>query len=123
MAKLAAALPVTDLLTMDAPTDAALLSALLRNRIASGARPDEALAGLTTEAAQAAPGSRLNFLLTNGDTVFATAWDHSLSVLTGPGCVVVASEPWDDSPEWQPVPDRHLVVADRSGVHLTKMGI
>lgn len=123
MAKLAATLPVTDLLTMDAPTDAALLSVLLRHRIASGARPEEALAGLVTEVAAAAPGSRLNLLLTNGNTVFATAWDHALSVLTGPDRVVVASEPWDDAPEWRPVPDKHLVVADRSGVQLTEMGI
>ena len=123
VAKIAAALPVTDLLALDAPTDAALLSAVLRHRLAAGQPPGDALAGLVLDVAAAAPGSRLNLLLTNGDTVFATAWDHSLSVLAGEDSVVVASEPWDDAPEWRPVPDRHLVVADRSGVQLTEMGI
>ncbi len=123
VAELATELPVTELLTMDAPTDSALLSALLRHRIAAGAAPRDAVTGLVADVAATAPGSRLNLLLTNGDTVLATAWDHSLSVLTGPDFVVVASEPWDDAPDWRPVPDRTLVVADRSGVQLTEMRI
>lgn len=121
VAEPAAELPVTDLLTMEAPTDAALLSALLRHRITAGQAPADALAGVVRDVAAAAPGSRLNLLLTDGTTVFATAWDHALSVLVGDDHVVVASEPWDDATEWRPVPDRHLVVADRSGVHLTEM--
>jgi glutamine amidotransferase len=130
MSVLAAGLPVTDLLTMDAPTDSALLWALLRHRIAEGTAPADAVAALVGEVAALAPGSRLNLLLTDGETVIGTAWDHSLSVLSGPGEVVVASEPWDDDPRWQPVPDRHLVVATRSGVrtrdltdHTTKTGM
>ena len=121
MAKLAADLPVTELLTLDAPTDSALIAALLRHRMTEGEAPEEALAGVVTDVAAAAPGSRLNLLLTNGDTVLATAWDHSLSVLHGQDFVVVASEPWDDAPDWRPVPDRHAVVADRTGVRLTEM--
>jgi glutamine amidotransferase len=118
LAGLAGRLPVTDLLTLDAPTDAAVLWAVLRHRIAAGAAPATALADLVTEVGAAAPGSRLNLLLTDGTTVLATAWHHSLSVLVGGDGVVVASEPWDDDPRWQPVPDRHLVVADRHGVEL-----
>jgi glutamine amidotransferase len=121
VAKLAADLPVTDLMTMDAPTDAALLCALLRHRITSGAAPEDALADLVTEVAAVAPGSRLNLLLTDGETVLGTAWDHSLSVLAGAGEVVVASEPWDDDPRWQPVPDRHLVLATRFGVRMRRL--
>lgn len=118
VAKLASMLPVTDLLTLDAPTDSALLSALLRNRIRAGIGAADAVAGLAYDVAAAAPGSRLNFMLTDGETVVATAWDHSLSVLEGADHVVVASEPWDDDPHWREVADRHLVVADRSGVQL-----
>jgi glutamine amidotransferase len=118
VAGLASMLPVTDLLTLDAPTDSALLSALLRKKISAGMNPADAVAGLACDVAAAAPGSRLNFMLTDGATVVATAWDHSLSVLTGPDQVVVASEPWDDDAHWHEVPDRHLVVADRSGVQL-----
>lgn len=121
VAKLAAALPVTDLLTMEAPTDAALLSALVRHRIAEGRAPEDALVGVVREVAAVAPGSRLNLLLTDGETVLATAWDHSLSVLTGADSVVVASEPWDDDADWEPVPDRHLVLANRSGVQVRDM--
>jgi glutamine amidotransferase len=118
MAVLAAGLPVADLLTMDAPTDSALLWALLRHRLKNGEPPEDALAGLVTEVAALAPGSRLNLLLTDGETVLGTAWDHALSVLPGTEEVVVASEPWDDDPGWQAVPDRHLVLATRFGVRL-----
>ncbi|HEX4722853.1 MAG TPA: ergothioneine biosynthesis protein EgtC [Pseudonocardiaceae bacterium] len=118
VAKLAAEPPITDILTLEAPTDSALLFAVLRHRIRSGTPPADALAGLVTEVAAAAPGSRLNLLLTDGETVLATTWTHGLSVLAGDDSVVVASEPWDDDPAWTEVPDRHLVLATRSGVRL-----
>ena len=44
MAGLAAELPVTDLLTLDAPTDSALLWALVRHRLRAGDDPAAALA-------------------------------------------------------------------------------
>jgi len=118
VAALAAALPVTDLLTLDAPTDAALLWALVRDRLRAGKDPADALVDVVAEVAATAPGSRLNLLLTDGATVWATAWDHALSVRTGPGHVLVASEPFDADPAWTGVPDRHLVVA-RPGEHHT----
>lgn len=122
VAPLAAALPVTDLLTMEAPTDAALLCALLRHRLRSGVPPEDALSTVVTEVAALAPGSRLNLLLTDGETVYATTWDHALSVLVaGPDEVVVASEPWDDDPRWEPIADRNLVVATRFGVRVRNL--
>lgn len=118
VAGLAAELPVTDLLTLDAPTDAALLFALVRHRLRAGVAPADALAAVVSEVDAAAPGSRLNLLLTDGETVAGTAWHHALSVLTGSREVVVASEPWDDDAGWRPVPDRHLVLATRDGVRV-----
>ena len=112
VAKLAERLPVTDLLTLDAPTDAAFLWALVRHRLRGGADPAAALAATVSEVDAAAPGSRLNLLLTDGRRVYGTTAGHSLSLLSGPPAVVVASEPYDDDPGWQPVPDRSLVVAD-----------
>jgi gamma-glutamyl hercynylcysteine S-oxide hydrolase len=109
---LAAALPVRDLITLDAPTDAALLWALVRHGLRRGADPAAVLAGTVLAVDAAAPGSRLNLLLTDGATVWATTWTHALSVRARPGAVTVASEPTDDEPGWTPVPDGHLVVAD-----------
>lgn len=116
MEGLAQALPVVDLLTLDAPTDAALVWALVRHRLRAGSDGGQALTAVVTTIADAAPGSRLNLLLTDGTTIWATAWHHALSVRTGPADALVASEPIDDHPGWTPVPDRHLVTA-RPGHH------
>ncbi|MYS54843.1 class II glutamine amidotransferase, partial [Streptomyces sp. SID6013] len=70
----------------------------------------------------AAPGSRLNLLLTNGSTVTATTWGDTLWYLARPGGgTVVASEPYDDGPGWQEVPDRTLLTASRTDVRLTSI--
>jgi glutamine amidotransferase len=108
---LAATLPVRDLMTLDAPTDSALLWALLRHRLEAGEEPVEAVAGLTREVVRLVPDARLNLLLCDGTQVVATTWYHALSVLAGEDFVAVCSEPWDDDPRWRPVPDHHLVVA------------
>ena len=122
VAALAAALPVTDLLTLDAPTDAALLWALVRHRLRAGKDGADALADVVLDVEAAAPGSRLNLLLTDGVTVWATAWSHPLSVRVAPGQVLVASEPLDADPGWTGVPDRHLVVARPGEHHLIPLG-
>ena len=110
VAGLAAELPVTDLLTLDAPTDSALLWALVRHRLRSGAPPAEVLGGVVASVAAAAPGSKLNLLLTDGAEVYATAWRHSLVVRTEPDSVTVGSEPHDEEPGWTSVPEGHLLV-------------
>lgn len=115
MAELASALPVVDLMTLDAPTDAALLWALVRHRLRSGGDPAVVLAEVVAAVAVLAPGSRLNLLLTDGATIWATAWDHALWVATAGATTgataLVASEPTDPTITWTEVPDRHLVVA------------
>ena len=112
VADLAASLPTVDLMTLDAPTDSAVLWALVRNRLRAGAPPADALAEVVLAVAERAPDSRLNLLLTDGTALVATTWWHSLSVRTGPDHVALASEPWDDDPRWTPIDDRQLVVAD-----------
>ena len=112
VAKLAESLPVVDLLTLDAPTDAALLWALVRHRLRGGAQPAEVLRSVVADVSAAAPESRLNLLLSDGRSTFATAVGHSLSVRHTDTAVVVASEPFDTAAGWTEVPDHHLVVAD-----------
>jgi glutamine amidotransferase len=107
----AAELPVTDLLTLDAPTDSALLWALVRHRLRAGAEPGAALTGVVLAVEQAAPGSRLNLLLTDGAAIWATAWGHALSVRVDAAAALVSSEPLDDGIGWEEVPHRHLVTA------------
>lgn len=111
MTGVASTVPVADLLTLDAPTDAALLWTLVRQRLRAGAHPGTALSAVVTAVAAAAPGSRLNLLLTDGTAAWATAWGHALSVRTDDECALVASEPIDPTPTWTQVPDRHLVEA------------
>ncbi|WP_432113267.1 ergothioneine biosynthesis protein EgtC [Streptomyces sp. S1] len=118
---LAATLSAGELLRLEARTDSALVWALVLHRLRAGDAPGEALAATVREVAQAAPGSRLNLLVTDGDRIAATAWGNSLWYLTGPGRAVVASEPYDDDPHWREVPERTLVVADRTDVALTPL--
>ncbi|MGI5506627.1 ergothioneine biosynthesis protein EgtC [Lentzea sp. CA-135723] len=118
VAGLAKTVDVTDLLTMDAPTDSALLWTVLRRRLESGKDPAEALVELVREVADAAPKSRLNFLLTNGKVLVGTTWTHALWVLQQGEGVTLASEPLDDDPGWREIPDRHVVTAVPSTVEV-----
>ncbi|MER7459586.1 ergothioneine biosynthesis protein EgtC [Micromonospora sp. NPDC126480] len=115
---LAGALPVRDLLTLDAATDSALLWALVRHRLRAGIKPARAVAETVAAVARAAPGSRLNVLLTDGQTVVASVAGHALSIRTTPASVLLASEPHDDAPGWQAVPDGQLVEATATGVRV-----
>lgn len=114
-------LPVTDLLTLDAPIDSALLWAMVRARLRAGQDMAKAASEVVAEVAKAAPGSRLNLLLTDGRAVVATTWTHSLSVLSTGQAMVVASEPYDDDPRWTSVPDRHLVIATADSLQLQEL--
>lgn len=116
VAALAGELPVRDLLTLDAATDSALLWALVRRSLRAGQDPAGVLRDVVTSVAAAAPGSRLNLLLTDGTTIWATAWDHALSSRVDAHHALVASEPTDEPSSWTEVPDRHLVEA-RPGHH------
>jgi glutamine amidotransferase len=119
---LAARLPVRDLLTLDAPTDAALLWALVRELLRAGVPPAGAMTRTVAEVAAAAPGSRLNLLLTDGRSIVATAAGHALSVLSDGSATVVSSEPVDDRPGWREVPQGHVLTATAVGYDLRPLG-
>lgn len=122
LAPLALSLPAAELLSLEARCDSALLWALVLHRLRDGDELGQALAETVREAAEAAPGSRLNLLLTDGETIAATAWGDTLWYLAEPGRrTVVASEPYDDDPHWREVPDHTLLAATRTDVLLTPL--
>jgi gamma-glutamyl hercynylcysteine S-oxide hydrolase len=95
---------------IEGASDAEVLFALLLDRLDEGDTPGAGLAHLVTTV----PG-RLNLLLSDGVTVWATAWGDTLwwrpvESADGPG-TVVASEPLDDHAGWTDVADRSLLTA------------
>ncbi|MEV8229164.1 ergothioneine biosynthesis protein EgtC [Streptomyces sp. NPDC079167] len=122
LAPLAAGLPPERLLSLAARSDSALIWALVLHRVAQGDEITRAVADTVRDAGTAAPGSRLNLLLTDGSVIVATTWGDSLWYLHEPGRrTVVASEPYDDDPYWREVPDRTLLAATRTDVLLTPL--
>jgi glutamine amidotransferase len=106
-------------LSVEAMVDSAFLWALVLGRLRAGRSPGDALEQVTAAVTAGGGTGRLNFLLTDGHTVAATAWGDTLWYREGPGpAVLVASEPSDDGPGWAEVPDRHLVTATPDGVRL-----
>jgi ergothioneine biosynthesis protein EgtC len=122
-----------ELLRIEARCDSALLWALLARRIRAGEPAEDAMAWLASRVAEIRPGARLNFLVTDGSTIFATRRGDTLWYRTGPQSVCVASEPdaahgaaQDGSPGgagtgdadgvWQEVPEDSLLVATVSSV-------
>jgi glutamine amidotransferase len=67
------------------------------------------------------PAARLNLLLTDGNRILSTAWNDTLSVLRTDEGVAVASEPYDDDPRWDDVPDHHLVDVTTDAVTITDL--
>lgn len=96
--------------------DSAVLAALIFSRGL------DHLAGTVQEVGAADPNARLNILAANGSRLLATTWGDTLSVLRRSDGVVVASEPYDDHPDWQDIPDRHLVEVRDGVVTLTPLG-
>ncbi|MEU6213211.1 ergothioneine biosynthesis protein EgtC [Streptomyces sp. NPDC047023] len=123
VAAAAAALPAEELLSLPARTDSALVWALVLRRLRAGDDLGTALAEPVRELSSAAPGSRLNLLLTDGAAIAATAWGDSLWYLADPAerRTVVASEPYDDDTRWCEVPDRTLLTATATRVRLTPL--
>ena len=103
--------------------DSEVLFALVLDRLDEGDSPGEALIEVITTLAPT--GGKYNFVLTDGRQLIASRWGNSLHLRRdhpAPGSVIVASEPYDDGPGWQAVPDHSLVHVDASGVAVTPVG-
>jgi gamma-glutamyl hercynylcysteine S-oxide hydrolase len=95
--------------------DSALLAALIFERGL------DALGQTIAEVGMADPNARLNILAANGSRLLATTWGDTLSILRRNDGVVLASEPFDDQPGWEDIPDRHLVDVTNDHVTLTAL--
>lgn len=121
LAKIAAELDVVDLMTLEAPTDSAVLWALLRERLNRDQDPAAAVGELIERVVAVSPASRLNLLLTDGTRMVATTWTHALSLRVDGESVTLSSEPFGDNSEWEEIPDRQLVIADVNQVRVTAL--
>src|SRR5699024_5971956 len=117
---LAGELPGRAVLAMEAPTDSALLLALIGAETGPLA---QAVAAVVRRVGRAVPGARLNLLVGDGERIVATTWGHALWLRCGDGGQRwLASEPIDDDPAWTAVPARHLVVVDRTRAQVRALG-
>jgi glutamine amidotransferase len=97
-------------------TDSEVLFGLVLDRIAEGASAADAMSAVVAGVIDVAPESRLNLILTDGETIVATACGDSLftSANDRQDAFVVASEPYDDEPSWTAVANSSLVIATRT---------
>jgi ergothioneine biosynthesis protein EgtC len=112
-----------DLLSLEARSDTALLWLLIYRELRRGVAPDLALSTVIRAVAEVRPTARLNLLLTDGSSIFATRYGDTLWYRTGPGSVLVASEPDDEEPAaWREIPEDTLLLATAAGVvHTTSL--
>lgn len=101
--------------TAESTCDSAILAALIFDR-----GLDE-LGRTIADVGADDPNARLNILAANGSRLLATTWGDTLSILRRDDGVVLASEPYDDQPGWQDVPDRHLIEVTAEDVTFTAL--
>ena len=110
---------------IEGASDSEVLFALALDHLDAGASPEEALAAVVGAVLELTTG-RLNMVLTDGRRLAAIACGDSLSVLSGTGLAqggsLVASEPCDDHPGWQPVADGSMVAGTGAGLAVTPLG-
>lgn len=106
-------LPATS--SAESVCDSAILADLIFTRGA------DTLGEVVAELGAADPNARLNILAGNGSQLLATTWGEALWLLRRDDGVVLASEPYDDDPAWEDVPDRHLVQVTPDGITMTAL--
>jgi len=104
--------------TLVTDSDTEVCFAWFRDRLEDGTQPADAIRGLVKELETETTG-RFNFLVADGRVVVASVVGNSLFVRRDP--LVIASEPLDDGPEWAPLPDRSLVVAQAGSVEVDRL--
>jgi gamma-glutamyl hercynylcysteine S-oxide hydrolase len=108
-----------DMLPADANAESTCDSAILAALIF--ARGLGVLGQTIAEVGAADPNARLNIMAANGSRLLATTWGDTLAILRRDDGVVLASEPYDDQPGWEDIPDRHLVEVTAERVTMTAL--
>ncbi|MFD1536575.1 ergothioneine biosynthesis protein EgtC [Nonomuraea guangzhouensis] len=98
--------------------DSAWVAAAVFQRAQAGLGLGEALAEVVVHAGEKDPGARLNLLACDGASIAATVWGDTLFHHRLHDGVLVASEPLDDLPGWQVVPERSLLTVTRDDVRV-----
>ncbi|MDQ3757957.1 MAG: ergothioneine biosynthesis protein EgtC [Actinomycetota bacterium] len=100
---------------IEGTSDSELLFAMVLDQLDVGAEPGDALAEVV-KVVDGLGGGRLNMLLTDGHRLAGVVAGDTMFLRQGEDGVRLASEPADDSLEWEPVPDRTVVSGDVAGL-------
>jgi gamma-glutamyl hercynylcysteine S-oxide hydrolase len=98
--------------------DSAWLAAAAFRRLRAGLALGDALSEIVTRAGAKDPDARLNLLACDGSALAATVWGDTLFHRQAGDGVLVSSEPLDDLPGWQAVPERSLLLATPDGLRV-----
>jgi len=106
-------------------TDSELFFAYLLSRLDDEGIADAPACARTdrviTEAVRAAIAREkfgaLNFVMSDGQTLFIHRLGRTLSVHEEQHCFIAASEPWNDEPQWKRVPERALLRVELDDSH------
>jgi glutamine amidotransferase len=117
---------VTHLLPVDcpdafAPVDSALLFGLTVAAVTAGEALPSALAS-TVLLARRHSGGRFNLLASDGRQIAATVCGDTLYARSRPTELAIASEPFDDATDWEPLPDESLVTGTASHLDVRPLG-
>lgn len=103
-----------------APVDSALVFGLAASRWTAGTPLGVALVEAVRDVV-AVGGGRLNLLAVDGHGIAGTTYGERLVVLEKDTGITVASEPYDDDPDWREVPEGVLVEVGEHGLTLTPL--
>ncbi len=103
-----------------APVDSALMFGLAASRWTAGTPLGKALVEVIREV-QTVGGGRLNMLAVDGRSIAGTTYGERLWALEKDTGISVATEPYDEDPDWLEVPEGVLVEANEQGLTLTPL--
>ncbi len=75
-------------------------------------RTDRVVTDAIAEAVDRADFGALNFVLSDGQTLYLHRLGRTLSMREESECLIAASEPWSEGAHWREVPERALLRAD-----------